>query len=316
VKNALWGALAIVLLGCHGKADSKTDADGKGSAKDEKGAVLDFDLSSGLRESTSAGIVLPIPASRTYAGLVREIERAAKNPDARGYLIRMGAADIDWARAEELGLAFQHLRENGKKPVVCHAHALDNRSTYFLSRACTRVWVSPAGDIDTVGVGAEVVYLKGALDKLKIHADFLHMGRYKSAAESLTQEGPSNEARESLTAVLSSIRDTWMQGFAAARAGKDMGALLEDGPWSPDEAKDRGMIDAVGYEDEARKDAETLSKATHTIVAYGKKKSENGFGLGDLYPRRCRLRHHDEAPPHRTLTRRGRHRDGRRRRAL
>jgi protease-4 len=294
VKRRFLGAIAltgvvavgsVVAAGCHGSSPSSQGASGaKDDAKDDKGEgeVLDFDLSGGIHESSAGGISLPIPASRTYAGLVREIERASKNEQARGFFIRMGDSSVDWSRAEELGLAFQRLRETSKKPVVCHAHALDNKSTFFLARACTRVWVSPAGDIDTVGIGGQVVYLKGALDRLKIHADFLHMGRYKSAAETLTQEGPSNEARESLTAVFSSMRDTWMEGFVSARAGKDMGALLEDGPWGPDEAKDRGIIDAVGYEDEALHDAQARAHVTRTKVAFGKKRSGDSSGLAEL----------------------------------
>ncbi|HEX4334853.1 MAG TPA: signal peptide peptidase SppA [Polyangiaceae bacterium] len=288
MKRVLWSAMAIVALGCHGNASTKsTDkADKAETAKedDDDAKVLEFDLSGGLHEASGGGLVLPIPASRTYAGLVREIERAATNKSAKGFLIRMGDSSVDWSRAEELGLAFQRLREKSGKPVVCHAHGLDNKSTFFLARACTRIWVSPAGDIDTVGIAAQVVYLKSLLDRFHIHADFLHMGRFKSAAETLTQDGPSNEARESLTAVLSSMRDTWMEGFAAARAGKDMGALLEDGPWGPEEARSKGIIDAVGYEDEARKDAEARAHVTRTAAAFGRKKAgESNLGLSELF---------------------------------
>jgi protease-4 len=284
VRGALLGAAALCAIACHGSPNtSGEEKPAKEASNGKKGDLLDFDLTSGLHESPSGGLVLPIPASRTYAGLVRELERAAKNADAKGFFVRLGDESVDWARAEELGLAFARLRERGK-PVVCHAHGLDNKSTYFFARACSKVWVSPAGDVDTVGIGAQVVYLKGALDKFKIHADFLHMGRYKSAAEALTQEGPSNEARESLTAVLGSIRETWIEGFTAARHGKDMAALLEDGPWSPPEAKDRGLIDAVGYEDEARRDALSLAHAGRTVLAFGRKHSEgSGFGLSDVF---------------------------------
>ncbi|HVW25476.1 MAG TPA: signal peptide peptidase SppA [Polyangiaceae bacterium] len=285
MRRLLWSAAAFAALACHGKpppsSGAGTESEKPAKADDGAAQVLDFDLSSGLHESSGGGLVLPIPASRTYTGLIREIERAAANKNARGFLIRLGDASVDWSRAEELGLAFQRLREKTNKPVVCHAHGLDNRSTWFFARACTRVWVSPAGDIDTVGIASQVVYLKSALDRLHIHADFLHMGRFKSAAETLTQDGPSDEARESLTTVLASMRDTWMQGFSEARSGKDMGALLEDGPWGPEEAKSRGIIDAVGYEDDARKDAESRSHTTQTAIAFGRKRSEGG-GLAEI----------------------------------
>jgi protease-4 len=193
----------------------------------------------------------------------------------------VGTGSLGWAHAEELGLAFQHLRETTKKTIVCHADSLDNRAAWFVARACDRVWLSPAGDVDTVGIAGQVVYLKGALDKLKVHADFLHMGRYKSAAETLTQEGPTPEARESLTAVLASIRKTWLEGYSAARKG-DAQKLLEDGPWSPEDGKARGLVDAIGYESEARKEAESLSKVDSTTLAFGRKPEEPRLDFAEV----------------------------------
>lgn len=282
-------AVALLALGCTGRPhsaalDAAAKSDEPAAGKSDKGTeVLEFDLSGGLHESQGSGLFLPLPASRTYAGLVREIDRASKNARARGFFLDLGESSVGWAHGEELGLAFQRLREKTGKPIVCYANSLDNRAAWFTARACSRVWVSPAGDIDTVGIGAQVMYLKGALDKLKIHADFLHMGRYKSAVETLTQEGPTNEARESLTAVLASIRETWLEGYGAARTGKDLAAALEDGPWAPEDAKARGMIDAVGYESEARKEAETLSHAASTVNAFGgKRKEEGGFDVAEV----------------------------------
>jgi protease-4 len=286
-----WAALAAVAIGCTGRPHSprldpatRAGSDvAESSSNDKAGDVVEFDLSGGLHEAQGAGLLLPLPASRTYAGLVREVERAATNTRGRGFLIRLGGATISWAHGEELGLAFQRLREKTGKPIVCHAHMLDNRGAWFAARACSRVWLSPAGDVDTVGIGGQVVYLKGALDKLKIHADFLHMGKYKSAAEALTQEGPSEEARQSLTNVLGSIRRTWLDGYQAARNGKDLAAALEDGPWGAEEALRRGLVDAVGYEDDARHDAEERAHTHHVVTAFGGKHAdESGLDVSAL----------------------------------
>ena len=59
-------------------------------------------------------------------------------------------------RITSLGLAFTRLREKTQKPVVCHANGFDNSTAWFAVRACSRVWLSPAGDVDTVGIGAQV----------------------------------------------------------------------------------------------------------------------------------------------------------------
>jgi protease-4 len=276
--------LAFALIGCTGRPHSATlgGTEGKKAKSTDSGDVLEFDLSSNFRESPGAGLLLPTPASRTYMGLIRDIERAASNPKARGFFVRLGETGVDWAHAEELGFAFQRLREKTGKSVICHANGLDNKAAWFFARGCTRAWVSPAGDVDTVGVAGQVVYLKSALDKLKITADFLHMGRYKSASEALTQDGPSDEARESLTAVLGSIRKTWLDGAVAAKK-KNIAPALEDGPWSPDDAKAADLVDAVGYESDARADAETEAKSHHVVTAFGPKHEESsGFDASEI----------------------------------
>jgi protease-4 len=116
-----------------------------------------------------------------------------------------------------------------------------------------------------------MVYLKGALDKLGVVADFIHMGAYKSAAEPLTREGPSEDAREAMQELLESLRKTWLDGLDQARGRSDLRRLAERGPWSPNEAKGKKMIDAVGFESDARRDAKKRAQAAEATVAFGPK---------------------------------------------
>lgn len=267
---------ATLLIGCTGRRhfESPHRDDATAEKGSRSGEVVDFDLTSGIEDSPAAGIIFPIPASHTYVGLVRELERDLNDQKARAFFVRLGEAPLDWAHSEELGLAFSRLREKTGKPIVCHAHSLDNATAWFVARACSRVWVSPAGDVNTVGIAGQIVYLKSALDKLKITADFLHMGRYKSAAESLTRDGPSDESREALTSVLGSIRSTWLDSLGSVRKEKDIAAAAEDGPFSAEEAKKRGLIDEVGYEDEARRDAQIAAHGARVVTRFGASRSE------------------------------------------
>jgi len=277
-------AVACFALSCTGRPESyalkstKSDDGASEPSRDKEdanGDLVEFDLTGGVHETPDSGYLFSLPASQTYVGLVREVERTANDPKVRGVLIRLGEAGFDWAHAEELGAEFARLRANGKKSVVCHSHGLDNATAWFVAQACSRIWVSPAGDVDTVGIAGQVFYLKGILDNLKIHADILHMGKYKSAGESLTRETASEEARQSLTAVLASIRQTWMDGYVAARSGHDVSASLEDGPFPASDAKTRGLIDDVGYEDDARGDLEKITHLHHLVTKFGAKHSSD-----------------------------------------
>jgi len=236
--------------------------------------VVEVDLTRGAPESTGAGGFFPMPASRTFTGVVRALEKIRDDQDAKSVFVRLGEGELGIARSQEVAGLLSEIRAKGK-PVVCHAHGLDNAAAWVASAGCDRVWLSPAGEVNTVGIAAQIVYFKGALDKLKIKAEFLHVGKFKSASEPFTREGPSDEAREALTFTLGSIRKSWLDGVEAAKKGKDARKNVEHGPWGPEEAKRLGLVDEVGYESEALDEAKKRGGAERVSSGFGAR-SETG----------------------------------------
>ncbi|HYJ10913.1 MAG TPA: signal peptide peptidase SppA, partial [Polyangiaceae bacterium] len=196
--------------------------------------------------------------------------------------VKFGMASLDWAQTEELGTLFERLKKKGK-PVVCHAHVLSNAAAAFALRACTRTWLSPAGEADTVGIAAQVMYMRGLFDKLKVGVDFLHVGKFKSGVEPFTREGPSEEARLSLTETLQAIRAGWLDQATQAGKPDSVRVALEQGPWSPNDAKQQGLVDSVGFESEALVDAKKLAKAERVSGGYGSKaQGSQGLNVAEL----------------------------------
>src|SRR5690606_13618437 len=128
----------------------------------------------------------------------------------------------------------------------------------------------------------QMLYLKRLLDRFKIQADFLHMGKYKSAAETFTEDGPSEPARESLDAVLESVRSSWLEGLEAARPQKGITDAAEHGPWSPQAALARALVDAVGYLSEARDVAKERAGATKVERAFGRARRDGAQEIREL----------------------------------
>jgi len=255
--------------GSYGSSSSSLSLFGRATAK-----VVEVDLTRGAPESTGAGGFFPMPASRTFTGLVRALEKIRDDQDAKSVFVRLGEGELGIARSQEVAGLLSEIRAKGK-PVVCHAHGLDNAAAWVASAGCDRVWLSPAGEVNTVGIAAQIVYFKGALDKLKIKAEFLHVGKFKSASEPFTREGPSDEAREALTFTLGSIRKSWLDGVEAAKKGKDARKNVEHGPWGPEEAKRLGLVDEVGYESEALDEAKKRGGAERVSSGFGAR-SETG----------------------------------------
>jgi len=273
--RAVVGAAALLALACHarprtwssagadlGPSEARSRALGTGA-----GDISEIDLTRGAPELTRTNL-LGARSQQNYFRLVTLLQKIASEPENRGVLVRFGSARFGFARAQELAELFGKLRE-AKKGVVCHADGYANASIWIAARGCDRVWVSPAGAVETVGIAAELVYAHRLLsEKLGIDVDFLQIGKFKGAEEPFTRDGPSPEARASLEGVLGAIREQWLEGVAGAR-GEALRAAAEDGPFSPEEAKTRGLVDAVGYLDEARDDVKKRTGGDGFDVRFG-----------------------------------------------
>jgi protease-4 len=226
--------------------------------------------------------LFPTPATRTFVGLIRSLERLRDDQDAKGVLVRFGDSSLGYSRTDEVGRLLAEIRAKGK-PVVCHANGFDNSSTWLALSGCDRIWLSPAGEVSSVGLAGQVVFIKGALEKLKVNADFLHMGKYKSAVETFTRDSPSDEARQALTETLQSLRKTWLDGVEAGRKNPKLRADVEHGPWSAREAKARGLVDEIGFESDALEDAKKRAGAERVTAGFGSSTSgKDSPDLGDL----------------------------------
>lgn len=279
LRRLSWVALAAALLvNCQGRPRAVKQSSEPSYGGD--GQLVVFDFTSGVPEAPGQGGFLPTPASATFAGLLQKLKKASQNKKAKGTLIRFGSQAFDWAQTEELSRLFLALRQ-GDKPVFCHADDLGNISYWLAAAACDEIWLSPAGSVDGVGIAGQALYLKGLLDSLKVKAEFLRMGRYKSAAETLTRDGPSEAAKESMLSVLRSIRAAWLDGLAAAKPESDVRNSMEHGPWDPDGAEKAGLVDHVGYESEARKALKKKAQSDQFVTPSGEqeenKKSASGI---------------------------------------
>jgi len=274
-------AALCTVLGCQGRPRLAATRTKSAPTKNYgSGTLAEIDLSNGVPESTDAGGWLPLPATRTFVGLSRALERIVNENKTTGVFISLGQVKLHLSQVEELVPLLGAIRAK-KLPIICHAHALDNALLWLVTEGCDKVWLSPAGSVESIGIAAQSIYIKGLLDELKVQADFLSIGRYKSAAEMFTRRGPSDEAQLALSETLRSMRNVWLAGMAGARGpAKD---YAESGPYGASEAKGHELVDALGDTLEARRDARQQAHAGSTQVVYGQA-AENAaeHGLAEI----------------------------------
>ena len=209
-------SLLLSLGGCSGR--QRAPSSGGNSRSEPRGGptVAILDLSHGLPEQPATN-VLGLPGrGATFEEFGRELDRIGSDKEVRGLLVRLGGSSIGLSRAAEVGAMLQALGE--KMPVYCHADDLGNATLYLASVGCKRIWLSPAGGVDAIGIAAQTVYFHKLLaDELGFDVDFLQVGKYKGAEEPFTRDGPSPEARASLESTLGDIRSVWLEAMRKAR---------------------------------------------------------------------------------------------------
>lgn len=189
--------------------------------------------------------------TRGYSPVMAEVTsalgRAARDEDITGLLLVIDAAPMDWAKLEELRDAVTRFRESGK-PVAAWLGGGGSRE-YLLASAAGTVALAPEGALMVAGVSAEMSFLAGTLDKLGMEADFVHVGRYKSAPESLTRRGPTQPHRDMIEALVDDHYRRLIDTIATARGltSEAAEAEVDRGLHDAAAARDAGLVDVVDY---------------------------------------------------------------------
>ncbi len=146
--------------------------------------------------------------------------------------------------------AILEARRSGKRVIVFLEEA--GNGTAFLASAADVVAMAPPGSLHLTGLRAEVLFLRGALDRARVEPEIVRLGEYKSAAEPFTRTSLSPEAREALESILDDLYDQFVAALAEGRglSPERVRDLIDGGPYRAPAAKEAGLVDEICYEDE------------------------------------------------------------------
>lgn len=195
-------------------------------------------------------VVLESIGSRALLSAQRRLERALHDSNVRGVLLRMQGAGIGMAHAQELRQLVDRL-EAADKPVICALSDASGSELYACAGA-RRVVIDPAGGVRLYGPTIEVQHYAELLRRMGVRADFVRIGRFKSAIEEYQDDAMSASAREARAEIVTSLSLRLRDDLARDRdlAFESMQAILDRGPFLAHEAVEAGLVDAVTGPDE------------------------------------------------------------------
>lgn len=125
--------------------------------------------------------------------VVRLIKHAKEDDKIKGLYIIANSNNNAYASSEELRNAILDFKAS-KKFVIAHGDMI-SESAYYVASAANKLYANPVGTVEWDGFNADLLFLKGTLDRLKIQPQIFYAGKYKSATEPFraTQMTPENK---------------------------------------------------------------------------------------------------------------------------
>jgi protease IV len=110
--------------------------------------------------------------------------------------------------------------------------------------------------VGLVGFTAESFFLRDAFDKLGVQIQLGQRHEYKTAADTFLRSSMTEANREMVTRLVESSTETLVRDVAAGRgvSEDEVRSLVAVAPVSSEEALHRGLVDRLGYRDEAYRD--------------------------------------------------------------
>ncbi len=218
------------------------------------GCVLETDLQSVPHETGGFDPLAFINAGgrpMVLRGVVAAIHRAADDPRVAGLIARVQLPSASAGPVQELREAIAAF--TAVKPSLAWAETYPGTLSYYLASAFGEVWMQPSGTVGLVGFATNALFLRTALDKAGIETQFIARGEYKSAANLFTQDSYTEAHREADTALVGSLYTQVRQAVAECRGIEPaaVDALADRAPLLRDDAVDSGLIDRIGFRDEA-----------------------------------------------------------------
>jgi protease-4 len=218
-----------------------------------KNTVLTLDLRQAVADSAASSLSLGGP-QQTVMNLVLALDNASRDGRIKGVVMRLGNGALSLAEAEEVSGALHRFRDH-KKFVIAQATGFltSGLGDYVAAVAADEIWVQPRSDFKVSGGAVGGLFVRGLLDKIQAEPQMAKRAEYKSAADMYMEKSMTDADKEQLEQVTKSWSDAAVVQVAADRRldPAKVRAAFDQSPQFAEDAKAKGLVDRIGYDDDA-----------------------------------------------------------------
>ncbi len=208
--------------------------------------------------------------------IIQEIKDSTDDPYIDGIILRVHGFDGglgSYAIVQEIRTELLKAKAKGKK-IVAYMEEGTLGDEYYLSSVADVVVAPPGGTVGGLGKSINIMKVNGLLEKIGVEMQIIAKGKYKTTFNEMSSE-LTKEQRLLVREILADLYRQMVTDIGESRKDKITLAKLKDisdgSIFSAAKGKELGLIDQVGYFEDAKKAAAELCKTKDDIQMIAQK---------------------------------------------
>lgn len=179
---------------------------------------LDYEIPERTSENPFENFSFASMKSNKNLGLndiIKNIKKAKEDENIKGIYLEMKGVGAGMASVEEIRNALIDFKSSGKF-IVSYGEEVP-QVTYYLASVSDKIYMMPEGVMMFNGLAAQMLFLKGTMEKLEVEPQIIRHGKFKSAIEPLILDKMSDANREQTMTYLNSMWNHILDGISKTR---------------------------------------------------------------------------------------------------
>jgi protease IV len=187
--------------------------------------------------------------------ILYSLEKAKKDDKIKGVFLDMGNISCGMATAREIRKALKDFKKSGKFVIAYNSGEYVSQKSYYVSSVATESYGFPMSNFQWTGLGGELTFFKGMLDKLEVEVEIIRGSNndFKSAVEPFFRKNMSDSSKHQMQRYITSMWEEMRNDIALDRkvSADQLNNLAENlSIHNVEDAVSFKLLDGTKYRDE------------------------------------------------------------------
>ncbi|HAK59296.1 MAG TPA: signal peptide peptidase SppA [Nitrospiraceae bacterium] len=237
-----------------------------------KNKIVLVDISGVLSSrDSSRGILGGKKRINVMVKLREELDKARKDGNVKAIVLRINSPGGTVTASDTLYHEIKQFKADTGISVIAHVMDIGTSGAYYAALAADTITAQPTAVTGSIGVVLFRIDATGLLEKVGVQAEQIASGKRKGMGSPFRRL--SKDERNLFQGMIDSLHGRFVSTVAEERRMPlaKVRRLSDGRIFTSQEAKTAGLIDGIGYLDDALEQARKLAKVDHaTVVAYSR----------------------------------------------